>query len=82
MSLILTTQIKERGKVTWPAIGEPDKYAPGGSSIEQEAVARIEWLREQIRQAAQDTRDVFGITTSRTVHVTVTFKPDIMVDPA
>lgn len=75
MSMILKCRIKDRGDVTWPAVGEPDGYDTWTRP------QRREWIRERIVEAAEDTRDAFGLTgTTRTVNVSVTFKPDILVD--
>ena len=74
MSLILKCRIKDRGDVTWPAVGEPEGF-DGWERSKQ-----LEWIRDRIREATEETRTALGITTMKTVHVSLTFKPDIMVD--
>lgn len=79
MSVIIKTRIKDRGEITWPPIGEtatPDDGTP------EARTRRREWLRDRIVEAAEDARVVLGVPATRTVHVSLTFKPDIMVDPA
>lgn len=78
MSLIIKTRIKDKGEIVWPPIGEPS--LPEGP-IEARA-QRLEWLREQIVQAAEDTRTALSSTSMVRVHVYVSFRPDIMVDAA
>jgi hypothetical protein len=74
MSLILKCRLKDRGDITWPPVGEPEGYDTWTKPEKRE------WLRERIKEAADDARDAFGTLPSRTVHVSVTFKADIMVD--
>lgn len=77
MSVIIKATMKDKGTITWPPIGEP--VWPEGP-IEARAAKR-EWLREQITAVAEDTRAAFGSVTMSRVHVQISFRPDIMVDP-
>lgn len=80
MSLTIKCRIKDKGEIVWPAIGEPE--LPGEPTDDLRRQARREWLREQIVRAAEDTRVALGSGEFARVHVSLTFKPDIMVDAA
>lgn len=77
MSLLIKATIKEKGEIAWPAVGEPE--FPEG---EDGRAKRREWLREQITAAAEDTRAALHAYPHARVYVRISFRPDIMVDPA
>lgn len=77
MSVIIKARIKDRGEITWPPIGEVSF-----SDTPDERTRKREWLRERITEAAEDTRAALGSMPTARVHVHITFRPDIMVDPA